>query len=386
LKKLLIFISSFLFLTYYTAYASNSIQSNISENKIKFQKLDDILLKTNSEISSINTQIEKLTSVIKKNNLDISESEKHIKSAELEKTQLMNKLIKNQTLADKRLRTLYIFGLKESYFSVIFNSKNMSDFLFKIETVKKIASFDKKLLSDLKYERDTINKIITDLELTNKQLQQLKNSNISSIEELNTKKKTLQSLVVKLDTDKKAAMLLIEENEEKLLAHSISVIKSQNPTINELKNALDSLNGLLPQLSTSSIKQKAELNIKAGNTKLNTLIANSIKVNTTLETSNTTYKATYTMVASAYSGHSLTAMGLKPIRDPEGLSTIAVDPDVIALGTKVYIPGYGLAICADTGGSIKGNKIDIFLNSDSECFIWGIKKVTLHIIAYPGEW
>ena len=348
MKKLLFFVSSFLFLTYYTAYASNSIQSTISENKIKFQKLDDTLLKTNSEISSINTQIEKLTSVIKKNNLDISESEKHIKSVELERTQLMNELTKNQTLADKRLRTLYIFGLKESYFSVILNSKNMSDFLFRIETIKKIASFDKKLLSDLKYERDTINKIITDLELTNKQLKQLKNSNTSSIEELNNKKKTLQSLVIKLDTDKKTALLLIEENEEKLLAHSISIIKSQNPTINELKNALDSLNGLLPQLSTSSVKQKAELNIKTGNTKLTTLIANSIKVNTTLETSNTTYKATYTMVASAYSGHSLTAMGLKPIRDPEGLSTIAIDPDVIPLGTKVYIPGYGLAICADT--------------------------------------
>ena len=41
---------------------------------------------------------------------------------------------------------------------------------------------------------------------------------------------------------------------------------------------------------------------------------------------------------------------------------------------------------SSTGGNIKGNKIDIFLNSDSECFIWGIKKVTLHIIAYPGEW
>ena len=92
------------------------------------------------------------------------------------------------------------------------------------------------------------------------------------------------------------------------------------------------------------------------------------------------------MEATAYTGHTTTATGITPVRNPNGLSTIAVDPSIIPLGSKVYIPGYGEAIAADTGGAIKGHKIDLFLNSENECINWGRKNVTLHLLAYPGEW
>ncbi|NLY21270.1 MAG: DUF348 domain-containing protein [Tissierellia bacterium] len=59
---------------------------------------------------------------------------------------------------------------------------------------------------------------------------------------------------------------------------------------------------------------------------------------------------------------------------------IAVDPKVIPLGTRVYVEGYGEAIAGDTGGAIKGNKIDVHLNSVNECYQWGRKNVTVHIL------
>lgn len=100
----------------------------------------------------------------------------------------------------------------------------------------------------------------------------------------------------------------------------------------------------------------------------------------------TSYKATYTMEATAYAGDNITATGATPVRNPNGLSTIAVDPSIIPLGSKVYIPGYGEAIAEDTGGAIKGHRIDLFLNSENECINWGRRNVTLHVLAYPGEW
>lgn len=98
------------------------------------------------------------------------------------------------------------------------------------------------------------------------------------------------------------------------------------------------------------------------------------------------YKEVYTMMSTAYADDTITYMGTTPVRDPDGISTIAVDPSIIPLGSKVYIPGYGLAIASDTGGLIKGNRIDLFLNSEDECINWGVQTVSLYLIAYPGEW
>lgn len=101
---------------------------------------------------------------------------------------------------------------------------------------------------------------------------------------------------------------------------------------------------------------------------------------------NINYKKKMVVEATAYSGDGITATGTVPKRNPGGLSTIAVDPRVIPLGTKVYVEGYGYAVAEDTGGAIKSNIIDIFLNSSSECKQWGRRNVNLYVIAYPGEW
>lgn len=59
---------------------------------------------------------------------------------------------------------------------------------------------------------------------------------------------------------------------------------------------------------------------------------------------------------------------------------IAVDPRVIPLGTRVYVPGYGYAVAADTGGAIKGNRIDLCFTTVAECFAWGRRTVTITIL------
>lgn len=97
------------------------------------------------------------------------------------------------------------------------------------------------------------------------------------------------------------------------------------------------------------------------------------------------YKKKLNMTATAYSIGNFTASGARTSRNPSGWSTIAVDPNVIPLGTKVYIPGYGLAIAADTGTAIKNNKIDLFMSSYGDACNWGLRSVELYIIAYPGQ-
>lgn len=99
------------------------------------------------------------------------------------------------------------------------------------------------------------------------------------------------------------------------------------------------------------------------------------------------YKSVIYCESTAYSGGGVTATGTVPVRDPNGISTIAVDPRVIPLGSLVYVEGYGRAVAADTGGAIKGNIIDVYVNSEAEAYNnWGRKyNVPVYILAYPGE-
>ncbi|GGE84554.1 G5 and 3D domain-containing protein [Priestia taiwanensis] len=83
--------------------------------------------------------------------------------------------------------------------------------------------------------------------------------------------------------------------------------------------------------------------------------------------------------ASQPGNQGLTAGGYNIQKNP-GMKLIAVDPRVIPLGTKVWVEGYGYAIAGDTGGAIKGNKIDVLLPSIKEVYQWGRKKVTIKIL------
>lgn len=59
---------------------------------------------------------------------------------------------------------------------------------------------------------------------------------------------------------------------------------------------------------------------------------------------------------------------------------VAVDPSVIPLGTRLYIPGYGMAIADDTGGAIVGNRIDLAFDSHGEALQFGRQEITIYII------
>jgi len=60
--------------------------------------------------------------------------------------------------------------------------------------------------------------------------------------------------------------------------------------------------------------------------------------------------------------------------------TAAIDPRIIPLGTKIYVEGYGHAECLDTGGAIKGNRIDLYMDNKEECFEFGRREVKVWII------
>ncbi len=81
---------------------------------------------------------------------------------------------------------------------------------------------------------------------------------------------------------------------------------------------------------------------------------------------------TMTVTATGYSLPGHTATGL-----PVGYGVVAVDPAVIALGTRLTIPGYGEGVAADTGSAVSGSSIDLWFPTLADALAWGRRTVTI---------
>jgi 3D (Asp-Asp-Asp) domain-containing protein len=81
---------------------------------------------------------------------------------------------------------------------------------------------------------------------------------------------------------------------------------------------------------------------------------------------------TLTVSATGYSLSGATSTGM-----PAGWGVVAVDPSVIALGTRVTIPGYGDAVAADVGNAVRGDAIDLWFPTPADAQAWGRRTVTI---------
>lgn len=92
------------------------------------------------------------------------------------------------------------------------------------------------------------------------------------------------------------------------------------------------------------------------------------------------YTKKYTGIATAYyePPGNLTASGMTV-----GVGRIGVNPKVIPYGTKLYVTGYGYCVAADCGwGTIGMGRIaDLYMNSEAECEQWGVREVTIYVLA-----
>jgi len=88
------------------------------------------------------------------------------------------------------------------------------------------------------------------------------------------------------------------------------------------------------------------------------------------------------MEASAYtkSYEEQTHKGITKSGTQVSRGTVSVDPRVIPLKTKLYIEDYGEAIALDTGEAIKGNKIDLYMETKKEAMEFGRKNLKVFIL------
>jgi 3D (Asp-Asp-Asp) domain-containing protein len=84
--------------------------------------------------------------------------------------------------------------------------------------------------------------------------------------------------------------------------------------------------------------------------------------------------STLTVLTTGYALHGRTSSGL-----PAAYGVAAVDPSVIPLGSRFTVPGYGVAVAADTGSAIRGARVDLWFPSSAHALAWGSRVVTISL-------
>ncbi|MBS5306536.1 MULTISPECIES: 3D domain-containing protein [Clostridium] len=370
------------------AEPNSSDTQAIQENKVKYEQLDDETMELDAAIGKLNIEIENLNNQLAKNNSEIEDTENEIITINHKIEEAKLEIEETQKTIDGRVRSMYKSNMATDMIVYLVTSKNIFDMLDRVQAMGRIISVDKQMIIEINEKKETLDKNAKEIEKKQSDLKKLKESIENSLGEVNNKKEEQQKLLDDLNSRKDEIMSIIEANEEKLISHPLSIINSDSASISEIQDAVNTLQYMLPQLNSDYVIGLANDAIALGNEKI-ALSETPPPTSNSLgdvSNSNSNNLATYSMTATAYTGNGFTATGLKPVRDPNGLSTIAVDPSVIPLGSKVHVEGYGYAIASDTGGAIKGNKIDLYMNSEAECLSFGRRTVTVTIIAYPGQW
>lgn len=282
------------------------------------------------------------------NKIDINKTKMNEISQDIRKTQTELEIVeKNATdqedLFEKRARVMYINGV-DSYLEVLLDSTSFSDLISRADTLQMIIKYDKNLIAKIENQRNSIIKHRDTLNNENDKLSALKANNEIILTKLS--KDIKEQKVLLSNVTKKEVKLIADKKAKELAAAKIIKEQAANKRITMSRH--------LDPSSTSR----------------SNVIPNDVS-------NSTNY---FTVESTAYSLGGFTSSGSRTNRDPNGYSTIAVDPRVIPMGSKVYVEGYGYAIASDTGSAIKGNIIDVFFNTEAEALNWGRRNVKIRII------
>jgi 3D (Asp-Asp-Asp) domain-containing protein/uncharacterized protein YabE (DUF348 family) len=86
------------------------------------------------------------------------------------------------------------------------------------------------------------------------------------------------------------------------------------------------------------------------------------------------------MLATAYTAQCYGCSGVTILGHHAGHGIVAVDPRIIPLGSRLYIPGYGRATAGDTGGAIQGHRIDLGFDNNADALRYGVRQIVVYVV------
>ncbi|MEH7461347.1 3D domain-containing protein [Bacillus thuringiensis] len=355
----------------------NNMQQQLQNNNNDMQQKEQEKQAVMKDIEGIQKELTDLNNTITKNKEEqdaiqrkIDETHKQIEQKKQEIINLEEKVLMRKDIMKKRMVSVQDSSNVSLVVEVIVDSKNIADFLQRMTAVSTIMDADKEILrlqeQDLR-QIEADKKIIDEKEKSLEgDKQKLAKAQADLQENLKKRQDNLQAVQAKYNQISSQLTLAAQEK-AKIEADMKGV---QDTIAREQQAAADRQKAQQEQQAQAQPEPKGSDNgpdkpAKGGR---------DIFVEATAYTNDPAENG------KQPGEHVYSAWGHYDLTSNPNLKLIAVDPAVIPLGSRVWVEGYGEAIAADTGGAIKGYKIDVFVPDKGTSSKWGRKKVKVIIL------
>lgn len=346
-----------------TSLATSGNEDTAKKESVKISsKIDGALQSANEkyqELETLKSEVTSTKSHIEETKTDIEETEASIK--------------KRTDVMAGRMKDIQANGASFNLFESLLDAENMSDFINRVYAVTVLQGAEKTKVESLASDKEKLEALKTDLE-TNE-------------ESLIKKQQDVETDTAVLEKEVSALKVELADNEDllnKLATERIAKeAQEKKAKFEKEKEVAEAKKVEATKQTSSTSKQTSQSasteSTESSNTQPETQVSKPAQPAPSQPS--TGGGSTMTMEATGYSYSEpglgfYTATGIDLRQNPQ---VIAVDPSVIPLNSLVEVSGYGFAIAGDTGGAIKGNRIDLHFKTVQECFDWGRRSVSVTV-------
>lgn len=274
---------------------------------------------------------------------------------------------------EARLVALQVSPSTTNRIMMLFDSENFTDFVGRFVALAQIQSADKE-------------RIVSAIEEEEK-LKELEETLAEQVVMIKEKTSLVETELAEFDQELENLQILMADNQESL---NQILTKKENEKV-RLEEVAAAEKIAAEKAAAAEQAAIAEATTKTSEAPSSNQTTQSSSVSTpvvekkeqpAVEAPASTNGRTLSVSATAYSRHeaglsNFTATGID-LR--QNSMVIAVDPNVIPLGSLLDVPGYGIAIAGDTGGAIIGNKIDLHMEDVGRMNAFGRQQITITIL------
>jgi 3D (Asp-Asp-Asp) domain-containing protein len=360
------------------------IKQKETEQKTILTELQDM----QSELHEIENEMSKNKEELSSMEQKIEETKKMIEEKKAEIVVLEDKVLARRGIMEERLVSIHNNDQASLIIEILVDSENFNELIQRVTAVSTVLNADKDLLES---QQQDLKKIETEKVEIDEQEQILEEQNnmlaskqVNLEQNLQKRQEIFTAVQQKYNTISNEISLAEEDKQviQDQLNQAQANLKSEQEAATARAKA--SAEKAAQQLAEQPAQQPVVVEQPSAPKNDSNSNSNTSTVKEVSKSTESTNNAKELYVsATAYSHESsitgLTATGYNVKANPN-MKLIAVDPSVIPLGTKVWVEGYGEAIAGDTGGAIKGHKIDVLMPSSAQAISWGRKTVKIVIL------